>query len=176
MKKINYLCLFALLIIGVGCNKDEIQSEEQNTDLRMLITEEGNEKGKLKTKTDSGFDQTTQSRGGTGFGNEDGDIYDGTGNSNAQPNSGLNWKYLVEFAPGLTASQKNMIRVPYQIAGDLIGFEQCPNNPDRELWTMNPIVSDCPSGTECSRGDNPPKKVPDELREVWYQVVPSCDQ
>ena len=156
MKKIISACLFAVLALNFNCNKDEVIPEEQNEPIN------------------------TGNRNRVGISDKNGNIFDGSSDTNAEPNGGDVYIYMVEFVPELTQHQKNSIRLPYQAQGDLTYFEQCPNNPDKELWHMNIVVNydeyhpgnTCPNG---GREDHPPKQHPTELGEVEYLAIPSCD-
>jgi hypothetical protein len=207
MKKVNYLILVLTALLYLNCSKDEAILENQNSTLETeeLLEETSetsssfselsglnnptglNASEKLPKKDDSSIRVSangTNMKSRLGFGDGNGNIFDGTSGTNAEPNGGDLYIFIVDFAEGLTVEQKNMIRVPYQIQGDLVFFEQCPSNPDRELWHMNPDVyygcnsssisyslPNCPNG----RGDFPPKEDPINLRTVKYVPIPSCN-
>jgi hypothetical protein len=107
MKKIIYLFLLAILMISFGCNKDEVLTEDE-----VLIISKR-----------------------TGFEDDNGNIYDGSNGRNTTPTENY-WTLLTEYPSSTTAAQKAAIRIPYQISGQLLYFEQCPNDPNKELWYM----------------------------------------
>lgn len=169
MKNLIYVCLLALVAISFGCDKEDIYVQEQN-------------RNSEKTEFNNGYnlDQGAQAR--TGFG-DDGSgsggtvILDGTNYMDGPPPNGDYWTILITYSPGVTETQKREFRVQYQATGELYYFEQCPIDPQKELWYWVHAESDIPcqvpDGYHCERGDNPPPTPPENLAS--YIISDSCD-
>lgn len=134
MKKIIYVCLLAVLAISYGCSKDEVFTEEQNRNPEKKEWVNEIEKRKFPQQNGNLNINSNYSRG-TGFSDGDGNIFDGGNNGNTPPTESY-WTLLTEYPAGTTALQKNELRIPYQINGQLLYYEQCPNDPNKELWYM----------------------------------------
>lgn len=157
MKKFIYVCLLVLLGVSFGCEKEAINQE--NEDLKIT------EKSDLNK------------RGFTGDGsNGNNQVYDGTNYNNTPPN-GYHWTLLITYSQGVTEFQKREFRVQYQVTGELWYFEQCPNDPQKEIWYFVPASSSIPCQVpwplNCQRGDTPPQSPPDGF--CLIEINQSCN-
>ncbi|MEP0265965.1 hypothetical protein [Dokdonia sp.] len=63
--------------------------------------------------------------------------------------------FFIEYEPGLTREEKQVIRAPY--CGSIISIELCDMNPNAEIWTVRgPCHNNGPLPLVCQPGMIPP--------------------
>lgn len=184
MKRIIYLCVLALLAINLSCETEDIIVNEQNETFKTTESTELLQGSNLNQGIDSkivlnqnlninqnnftrdigeGFDDS--GFGGTGFGDigisdGEGNIYNGT-NFLDNPPADYGETVLITYANGTTENQKRELRLSYQVTGELLYYEQCSIEPNKELWYLSTsyvTVTNCIQAGPCheTRSKNPP--------------------